>query len=70
MVGRYRTWALSFKTSTTASRIPGKRLMAFSTDPAQAAHVIPITQKTTVMASSEPSPIDDDVPFGYVVIDG
>lgn len=38
------TCALLFKTSTTASLIPGSLLMAFSTEPAHAEQVIPVTE--------------------------
>lgn len=42
------TWARLLRTSTTASRMPGRRFTAFSTDPAQAAQLIPRTERRAV----------------------
>lgn len=54
-LGQQRTCALLLRTSTTASRIPGSRLMAFSTEPAHTEHVIPMTENKAFKAS-DPSP--------------
>lgn len=72
--GWKRTKARLLRISTTASRIPGRRLTPFSTEAAQAEHVIPVTEKRAL--TSDPStvvlllPSSVVTPFGYVGMDG
>lgn len=65
------TWALLFKTSITASLIPGSLLTAFSTEPAQAEQDIPKTENKAL--DSDPFMFfssSNEKPFGYFGIDG
>ena len=63
------TWALLFKTSTIASWIPGSRLIAFSTEPAHAEQLIPVTENRAF--DSDPCiNFSFENPFGYFGMDG